>query len=273
MITELNKQDFYKVMHMTEQCNNLEVRAVVSGINPGWVYVDHPIEVTAALIWICGQTGFHVIGNSKSINFINGLNTYMSNVIEPKLKKLNINFVEISVGNESWAEMIQTIFNKHNISNDIQHVFKLTGDMESSETQDDSVSIQRIDKELLQSRRFGNKKYLEDKISRFWETIDDFLEQGFGYIAMQNNEIVSSCFSAFVADETHALDIETLEGYRRKNYATLVARAFVEECKIKGIVPYWDCSPENTGSIRLAESVGMSLNFNYKIFWYDSPSK
>ncbi|WP_438350707.1 GNAT family N-acetyltransferase [Paenibacillus sp. FA6] len=269
MITELNKQEFYKVRHITDQCNNIEVRAVINGINPGWVYVDHPTEITAALIWTRGQAGFQVVGDSQNKHFLNGLEAYMTNYIEPKLKKLNINWVEISGENESWAETIQAIFNKRNISNDIQHVFKLKGDMESSEFQDENITIQRIDRELLKSRRFGNQSFLEDKISHFWDTIDDFAQHGFGYIASHNNDVVSLCISAFVADQTHAIDIETLEGYRRRNYGASVARAFVEECKLNGINPYWDCSPENTGSIRLAKSVGMSLCFNYKIFWYN----
>ncbi|MNP72003.1 GNAT acetyltransferase [compost metagenome] len=81
--------------------------------------------------------------------------------------------------------------------------------------------------------------------------------------------MVSLCFSSFVADQTHAIDIETLEGFRRKSYGTAVARAFVQECMQKEIYPYWDCSPDNSGSIRLAKTIGMSLNFDYKIFWYN----
>lgn len=52
MILELNKQDFYKIRHIAEQCQNIEVKAIVNGNNPGGVYVDDPITPTAALIWI-----------------------------------------------------------------------------------------------------------------------------------------------------------------------------------------------------------------------------
>lgn len=49
----------------------------------------------------------------------------------------------------------------------------------------------------------------------------------------------------------------------------MVAKAFVEECGRVGIHPYWDCSPDNAGSIRLAQGMGMSLDFNYRVYWYD----
>lgn len=86
---------------------------------------------------------------------------------------------------------------------------------------------------------------------------------------MHNDDIASVCFSAFIADQTHAVDIETVEVYRRRNYGAMVAKAFVEECSRVGIHPYWDCSPDNAGSIHLAQGVGMSLDFNYRVYWYD----
>lgn len=272
MITELNQKDFYKIRHITDKCKNIEVRAVVNGINPGWVYVDHPTETTAALIWIQGQEGFQVVGDAQSKSFLTGLEQYMTNHIEPKLKQLNINWVEIGEDNDSWAETIQLVFSKRNISNDIQHVFNLKENLKLGEIHDDRVMIRRIDRDLLQCRRFDNQTFLEKKILRFWDSIDFFLQQGFGYIAEHNNNVVSLCFSAFIADQTHAIDIETLERYKGNNYGKAVARAFVEECKQKGINPYWDCSPDNIGSNRLAKSIGMTPYFNYRLFWYNITS-
>lgn len=153
-------------------------------------------------------------------------------------------------------------------SNNIQHVFSLKDNMEPSEVKENKVIIRRIDHNLLNSKRLANHSFLEGKIHQFWDSIDAFLQQGFGYIGEHDNHVVSICFSAFVADQTHAIDIETLEGYTRKHYGTAVARAFIEECKLKRIRPYWDCSPDNTGSIRLAESMGMDSYFDYRIFWY-----
>ncbi|WP_211748629.1 GNAT family N-acetyltransferase [Paenibacillus sp. Marseille-Q4541] len=269
MITELTKQDFYKVRHITDQCRNIEARAVVRGTNPGSVYVDHETDITAVLIWIQGQAGFHVAGDPQSESFLSGLETYMTHSIEPKLKKCNIELVEISVENDRWAETVQTIFNKRNLSNDNQHVFKLSTDTAPCSNHGEYVMIHRLDGALLGSSRFENQSFLEQKITRFWDSVDEFLQHGFGYIGVHNNQVVSLCFSAFVDDKMHAIDIETLEEYRKRHYGAAVAHAFVEECKLQGLDPYWDCTPENTGSIQLAKSVGMTLSFNYKIFWFN----
>ncbi|MGG4345715.1 GNAT family N-acetyltransferase [Paenibacillus lautus] len=268
MITELNKSEFYKIKHITDKYENIEVRAVVNGNNPGGVYVDHPTEPTAALIWIEGQKGFQIIGDAQSKPFLTGLEEYMRNHIEPKLQKQNINWVEIGLDPDPWNKTIQNIFKKRDISSDTQHVFTLSGKPQPIKFQDQEVNIQRISRELLKSRRLENHSFLENKILRFWDSTDSFLEQGFGYFVEDNNNVVSLCFSAFIVDKTHAIDIETLEEHKRRNYGASVARAFVQECVQKGIHPYWDCTPDNTGSIRLAQKVGMSLDFDYQISWY-----
>ncbi|ETT38107.1 GCN5-like N-acetyltransferase [Paenibacillus sp. FSL R5-192] len=276
MITEINKHDFHKVKHLTDSCKNIEVKAVAYGLNPGRIYVDDAENITAALIWVHGQSGFQLIGDSRSEPFLNELKEYMRERIEPELLDLHMHAVEIGVVDEAWEDVLQHISGKRDISSDIQHVFKLNPNSISQQvpldicaSQDEEVRILRIDEVLLGEKRYNNSPFLKDKISHFWTTIDDFLQHGFGYIAVHNDDIASVCLSAFIADQTHAVDIETVEVYRRRNYGAMVAKAFVEECGRVGIHPYWDCSPDNAGSIRLAQGVGMSLDFNYRVYWYD----
>lgn len=35
------------------------------------------------------------------------------------------------------------------------------------------------------------------------------------------------------------IDIETLEGCRKRNYAALAAQAYMSECNDRGLRPYW----------------------------------
>lgn len=268
MITELNRQDYYKIRHITDKCKNVEVRSVLNKNNPGRVYVDHPTDPTAALIWIQGQQGFQLVGDAKSRSFKENLEEFMRIHIEPQLKKQNIDFVELGAELDTWDKSIQEIFHNRNISSDKQHVFIMKEKPQSIQIQDREITIHQIDTDVLKSRRLENHSFVEKKILCFWDSLDIFLDQGFGCYVEHNNHVVSVCLSAFVADHTHAIDIETLDGYRRRNYGAAVATAFVQECTQRGIHPYWDCTPENTGSIRIAQSIGMSHDFDYQIFWY-----
>lgn len=273
MITELHKQDFYKIRHITDQCQNLEARAVVNGNNPGKVYADHPSEPTAALIWIQGQKGFQLVGDVQSQSFLNNLNGCIKIHIEPELQKQNIYVVEIGAEKTTWDQTIREMFANRNISSDIQHVFS-TRVGESSQPlptlfKNNQGMVRRLDRELLESKRLDNYSFVEKKIANFWDSTDAFLQNGFGYYVEHQNKAVSLCFSAFVADQQHAIDVETLEEYRQRNYGAAVAKAFIQECMQRGINPYWDCTPDNTGSIRLAQTVGLAHSFDYQIYWYD----
>ncbi|WP_408894471.1 GNAT family N-acetyltransferase [Paenibacillus taichungensis] len=281
MISELNKHEFYKLRHFTDLYRNIEVKAVVSGLNPGRIYVDDAANITAALIWVTGQNGFQLIGDARSEPFLNELEEFMKEHIEPELLRLNIHTVEVGVADESWEDVLHHMAANKELHSDIQHVFTLDSDQGMTEhlshpcihegyaSQNEVVRLLKLDEALLKAGKFNNLSFLKDKVSRFWDNIDEFLEHGFGYIAVQGEDIMSVCFSAFISDQWHAIDIETIEAYKRRNYGARVARAFVEECRIKGIHPYWDCSPDNAGSICLAEGVGMSLNFDYRVYWYN----
>lgn len=271
MISELKPQDFQKIKHLTDPCNNIEVRAVAEGINPGRVYADHPDEPEAALIWIQGQSDFQIVGNPRSQGFLQGLDSYMRTTLEPELIKQNIHAVEIVPENREWGETIRAIFHPRHLSHDIQHVFGLIeGNVPPAlEVVPPPVTISRMDKETLGSGRYENHSFLERKILHYWNSIEEFLQHGIGYIAECNEKVASVCFSGFVAGSTHAVDVETLEEFRRQHYAEGAVKAFVKECCQHNFQPYWDCSPDNMGSIRLAEGAGLSLDFSYPIFWYN----
>ncbi|MFC3746086.1 GNAT family N-acetyltransferase [Paenibacillus sp. GCM10012306] len=276
MICELKPQDFKKIKHLTDPCYNIEVRAIAEGVNPGRVYTDNPDEPEAALIWIQGQSDFQIIGNPRSQGFLQGLDSYMRTYLEPELIKQNIHGIEIVPENREWGETITEIFHPRHLSHDIQHVFGLIEDNIPPvlEVVFSQVTITRMDKETLRPGRYKNYSFLEEKILRFWSSIEDFLQHGIGYIAECNEKVASVCFSGFVAGSTHAADVETVEEFRRQHYAAGAVRAFVAECYRNNIQPYWDCSPDNMGSIRLAEGAGLSLDFNYPIFWYNlAPNK
>ncbi|WP_128100991.1 GNAT family N-acetyltransferase [Paenibacillus sp. DCT19] len=283
MITELQRQDFHKVQHIIDTHSTLEVRAVLFGFNPGRIYVDDISDIKAALVWIQGQSGFQLIGDPQSESFAKELSAFMTTDIEPELVDLTLDSVEIGVQDGRWEGILRNMAGKRELSSDNQHVYRFhspqgterVGGIEETAAdvyQLDGKAVQfvRVDSALIHDLKFANSSFLEDKITYFWSTVDDFLQHGFGYMLVheQNNEIMSICLSGFVAGQTHAIDIETVEAYRNRGYAAVVAKAFVEACRREGLQPYWDCSPDNTGSVRLAERVGMVFDFDYSVYWY-----
>ena len=52
------------------------------------------------------------------------------------------------------------------------------------------------------------------------------------------------------------IDIEVLEEHGKRGVAIALTSAFVKRCIECDLIPHWDCVESNTGSIRLAESIG-----------------
>ncbi|WP_370632670.1 GNAT family N-acetyltransferase [Halobacillus sp. Nhm2S1] len=80
------------------------------------------------------------------------------------------------------------------------------------------------------------------------------------------NKFVSLCFSGFVAENVHGVDIETLEDHRGNKLGQIAAHRFVKECVRKGMIPYWDCEETNKPSNAIAENIGLEKSFEYMVY-------
>lgn len=286
MITELTVSEFYRIKHLTNACRNIEVKTVASGMNPGRVYVDDILYPQAALVWVQGQSGYQLIGDFQNEVFRSELREYMETHIYPALATLQISAIEIGVEDSRWEAVLEHMAGPSELNDDTQHVYLVnptderierTAKIESAKRSSsyrmllqpvEGTQVIKIDEALMNDRRLNNLSFVTDKIKHFWINVDAFLKHGVGYVVTCEEEIVSVCLSAFVEGNTHAIDIETLEGHRKRNYAALAAQAYMNECNDRSLRPYWDCSPDNIGSIRLAHGAGLSLDFNYQVYWY-----
>lgn len=110
----------------------------------------------------------------------------------------------------------------------------------------------------------SNIEFLHSKIAEFWSSPHQFFQEGIGYCVVYKDEIASICFSGFVVESVHCIDIETLEEHQGKKLAQHAANAFVEKCLENDLVPYWDCMKSNKPSVAVAENLGFSNIFAYK---------
>ena len=93
---------------------------------------------------------------------------------------------------------------------------------------------------------------------KFWNSKKDFLDNGFGFIVLNNlNKPVSICYAACIANNEAEIDVATLNDFQQKGLAKVAVSAFVEHCVNNKIGANWDCFEDNTGSLRTA----LSLNF------------
>jgi GNAT superfamily N-acetyltransferase len=249
-------------------CRFPEALAVIKGNNPGWVFVDNPNSPRAALVWAQGIEGFYLVGDASSAVFLDELDFHIDQVLKPRLRNLGADWFEIS-GGEGWDPVIKNALRKRDLESSLQWVYTLKLAEQKTLTQPEAVDgckLLRVNLHLLVSLSVSNRQFLFSKLTHFWGSVDAFLSTGFGYVLVDEEEIASLCCSGFVAGNTHAIDIETVQSHRRKGYAEAVARAFLAECIEKHLQPHWDCMAENTASSRLAEKLGFTQSYEYTLY-------
>lgn len=270
LIWELDKTEFYKCEELINDGGHLEVKAVIEGNNPGRIFVDHIDSPKTGLIWLGNNDGFFFIGDEGNERFNNHINDFIDKVIFPEANKFGLTSF-IAIGNHSrWDKTIERIFEHRNIHLSYQNVYKLRGHYKD----DNEPSIKRgydvfkIDEELYENKNndLENIEFSHSKIMEFWSSPNNFFEKGIGYSIVYQNKIVSLCFSGFVAENVHGLDIETIEEHRGNKLGQNAALYVVKECVSKGMIPYWDCEEANKPSNSIANYIGLENYLNYLVY-------
>lgn len=94
--------------------------------------------------------------------------------------------------------------------------------------------------------------------SYFWETEDDFLNNGVGFSLYYKGKLASTAYSSCINDSQLELGIETVPEYRSKGFAKYVCQVLIDYCIENEYEPIWACRLENIGSYKLAQKVGFT---------------
>ena len=89
-----------------------------------------------------------------------------------------------------------------------------------------------------------------------WESGEQFLDNGFGYIALEGDKIAAVAFSAAVSSAEVDIGVETMAQFRHKGYAKILSRRMCQEILMQGKRPVWAHAQQNTWSERTALSCG-----------------
>jgi hypothetical protein len=233
--------------------NHLFATVAVEGKVDGQIYVDHELEPTVCLI--VHKYGMALLcGNHESEFFNNSLIGFLNN------DSLNNNYAKwLLTYPDDWDKKID-LFNANILQ--IERVnFKFnSGTIIDKIKIPNDMMLRKINKDIYEK--------IEGSVvpQSFWNSAEDFLENGIGYVLLKGDELISFCFSSFIVDNKLELGIETVEKYRNKGYSILVAAKMIEFCLNYGFEPVWACRDKNIGSFKLAERVGFSPSSYHRYY-------
>jgi GNAT superfamily N-acetyltransferase len=125
--------------------------------------------------------------------------------------------------------------------------------------------ISSIDEQFRELGALSNFGDVVAEIESCWTSVADFRRAGFGFCAHDTDTIVCWCTAEYVSDGRCGIGIETVPAFRRRGFATVTARPFVEHCARHGIVPHWDAWSSYVPSVAVAEKLGFRRIESYSV--------
>ena len=111
-----------------------------------------------------------------------------------------------------------------------------------------------------------SKEFDEDYYNEYWDSIDNFLQHGVGFVLKEKNQIISEGVSIFASIDYAEIDIITDANYRGKGLAFFVAEQFIDHCLSHNIQPCWECNTDNIASVQLARKLGFTEPRTYTVY-------
>lgn len=219
--------------------------SIVEGIQSGDIFVDDVKNPSVTLFW--HYCGFAYIAGKYDDEFIYEIIEKMHNPEAGHSGRL-----ALQTGNDDVIfRMLQA---DTKIQKREQYLFEYTGKEQSVSKLNNGYELKRID--------FANYDILSGHIvpTFSWKSKEDFLNQGFGYCIIKNdNEFVSCAFSAGISKKFVDIGVETSNAFKGNGFGKIVAGAMVAEILKRGQMPIWECNTTNEASMRLACSVGFKI--------------
>ena len=167
--------------------------------------------------------------------------------------------------NEAWAEEIEKKLPKaHRV---IRYAMKHEGEFDRNQLRmwvdeiPDGYILRPIDRALyevcLQNRATA------DLVAAF-DGKEAYLRYGRGMVILKGTQVVSGASSYSRYREGIEIEIDTVEGERRRHLARSASAALILQCLEEGLYPSWDA--QNLASVSLARQLGYELSYEYPAY-------
>lgn len=241
MIYEL--KDTEKAKQLFAGCEETLVISCLEGVM-GKVYVTNPMHPTAAMTSL-GCFCFYAGDPEREL-----------------VERKPAGTVLMVPQNERWESLIETCFpyarrvERYAIKKNT--VFDKEALRKNIEALPAGYELARID-----SARYDmcmENPVTADFVSAF-ESKERYLKEGRGFVVLKDGEIVSGASSYSVYDGGIEIEVDTVEGERRRHLATVACSALILSCLEEGLYPSWDA--QNMASVHLAETLGYEFSHAY----------
>jgi RimJ/RimL family protein N-acetyltransferase len=235
--------------------------SVTEQIQRGRIFVDDKIYPTACLITSLGGR-YLLAGDVTNNDFNRKAAIFLSD------KQNHANYYDLYASDESWIDYFKGVVQAQTVS-----LSRSTFNFNNSKFQQlknwrnelpKGFILTLMNQELYE--KFQNE--IDPSYRLFWESPDSFLENGFGFCILFEDQIACVCNSLTVSGKSAEIDIVTVEQYRRKGLATITCAAFMEKCLEHNIEPNWNCDAGNQASKQFTVKLGFEKLDDFPMLWW-----
>ncbi|WP_291579462.1 GNAT family N-acetyltransferase [Clostridium sp. UBA6640] len=253
---ELTKQEMTSIIPLIKECRdrNVELQALVEGKMEGVAWVDNKENPSTAIVSIADFCFLLGINEKKEEE------SYIKHILEQYKGKLIVNY------DKYWDIFIEKHF-ATNHKKSIRYAIKKETDVFDGEKLkgfikniEQEFQIEKID--ATNYNKVLEDDFMADCCSNF-SSLDDFEDNGIGYIIIHEDEIISGASSYSYCNGIIDITIGTKRKYRKRGLALACASKVILECLDKNIYPNWDAS--NLESVALAEKLGYHFDEEYYV--------
>ena len=268
-----DKYRYYIAWAKANTANTVYPCSIAEGFQSGDIFVDDSVDVKTVFFW--HYCGFGYISGKPSEIFLSEIYEQMAApqynrrlVLITADEDVTAFFRSRGVIPDSRAEYVYRPDENANIvsADGCQNRVNIA----SADVYQNRVNIVSVDGcqnrvNITPSDRFQIRRIDQENIAKIegriipsfsWASSEQFLKEGFGYIAQDQEKICAVSFSAAVSSDEIDIGVETHEDYRRMGLAAILANRMCEHIVSIGKKPVWAHSVSNTGSMNTALKCG-----------------
>lgn len=225
----------------------------------GNIFINNIEKPTLAVV--IEDNSIYFGGEDNDINEYYQVIDFFKSTILKKMNNEDLYYVVLKYTSDLWGELLIEKLNPIKATRFLyQHDLN---DIPSLE-ENNRVKIAEISSEILNSN-VENINYLKDEIIKMWGSIETFIEDGFGYCALNNKELITWVTSEYMSKHQCGIGIETIEKYQKQGLGSLATTYLLKKCKELNITPHWDCWEKNVPSSKIANKVGFQKIIEHSV--------
>lgn len=271
MLYRLKENEFEKARPLFHRQNlAFVIEAVIAGNSPAIIWVDHAANPSAAFLWDRAHC-LYLVGAKENKEFTRNVIELISGQLFPEARSQGLTLFKVYYSDIEWEPKIPVIFPQVSLRkmDRVLYTFDHLTEEDGKHRLLEGFQLHLIDHSLLANLKLENIQFLIEEIESCWPSLACFLENGFGFCLLKDQEIVCWCTAEYVSGRQCGIGIETVEKHMNHGYATITASAFVSYCRANQIKPHWDSWKVNLPSVSVAEKAGFKKVLEYSVFLFE----